>query len=470
MSDAAVKSRSRKRRATEDGGSEDLSQRSDAETTTAAAAAAAAAAAPDPAATASGALGPAAEAAAAAAAVPASKSSVESAQQAHTTGGSQALSGEHSQRKTLPQLQRFSSPFDRLATVELQLCLQYLNTTSKLKAARCCRRMLQAADHPFAWQGPPMAMSSRRRPQLGSHIRQSLLRHAPIALMLVCKMSAEEVAAIPRLQTLHIVYRISDDFAHQLLALPSLRGLQTLQMPLDLPPSTLQLLPTLSALHTLKCWMSDDSAYWSWLPAMPALTHLDVTCMVAQHVPHAIGQCGQLQRLRLHSFTLKSSDLVRFCSAPSMRQLRRLELESVQVQGARLTADECRAALGSLAALESLRLCWVYGVDLLLPHLAHALALRSLVITCGTQIPTTVERYGSVVPSCELLRQLLAAAPLLQVRLEVPASIETWCKAFCYTHEQTSAQRELDEQWRELQRLGAEMERVTVVEPVLSGF
>jgi hypothetical protein len=461
MSGATPKPHTRKRRATEDDGSEDLSQRHNVETTMAAAAAAGA---PDPAA-AAGTIGPLTEAAAALTSV----SAVEGAQQVHASAGVQPLPEQ--MRKKQRRSPRFSSPLDRLATVELQLCLQFLDAKSKLKAARCSRRLLQAADQPFAWHGPPVAMSSRRRPQLGSHIRQSLLRHAPIALMLVCKMSAEEMAAIPRLQTLHVVYRISDDFAHQLLALPSLRELQTLQMPLDLPPSTLQLLPTLSALHTLKCWMSDDSAYWSWLPAMPALTHLDLTCMVARPIPptliDAIGQCAQLQTLRLQYPRFSAGAFARFCSAPAMRRLRHLKLDSFHAQ---LTVEEYRAAFSALAQLESLRLQWVHGVDRLLPHLAHAPTLRTLTITCKAESPADAETYGARLPNRDALRQLLAAAPLLQVRLEVPASIETWRKAFCCTHEQTSAQRELDEQWRELQRLGAEMERVTVVEPVLFWF
>ena len=152
-------------------------------------------------------------------------------------------------------------------------------------------------------------------------------------------------------------------------------------------------------------------------------------------------------------------------SAPLPRCVNSASSDTVQAQ---LTVEEYRAAFSALAQLESLHLRWICGVDRLLPHVAHAPALRSIVITCGAQSPTTVERYGSAVPSRELLRQLLTASPRLEVRLEAGASIETW-RHTCYDPNITALQREqLDEQWRELQRMGAEMERVTVVDADLT--
>ena len=113
-----------------------------------------------------------------------------------------------------------------------------------------------------------------------------------------------------------------------------------------------------------------------------------------------------------------------------MRQLRQLELMDLGAHDAGLTAQEDRAAFSSLAQLESLRLRWDYGIGLLLPHLVHASTLRSLIITGGAQSPTTVERCGSVVPSRELLRQLLTASQMLEMRLAVGAIIEKWRDCF----------------------------------------
>ena len=179
--------------------------------------------------------------------------------------------------------QRRSAPFcrslDRLATVELQLILQCLDKRSKLRSARCSRQLLQAADHPFAWQGPSVAVSSFRQPQLGSLIRRSLLRHAPIKMDLNSDLPVPEVAAIPRLRELSISHRCSADLALHLLQLPSLQGLQTLRVVTSFPESALQLLPSLPALHTLQCCdpETDEPVDWRWLPALPALTALDLS-------------------------------------------------------------------------------------------------------------------------------------------------------------------------------------------------
>ena len=364
-----------------------------------------------------------------------------------------------------------------MATVELQLCLQFLDKRSKLRAARCSRRLLQAADHPFAWQGPSVAVSSFRQPQLGSLIRRSLLRHAPIALCLLTdsELAAAEVAAIPRLRELVIDSWGSIDFDPQLLSLPSLQGLQTLRLVCQLPLSTLRLLATLPALHTLECseWDEDEPADWSWLPAIPALTNLDLAYTVGVSVPlpllDAIGQCAQLQSLQLQYPTFPAGGFSRLCSTPAMRQLRHLDLVSPRAHGGRLTADEYRAAFSALARLKSLRLASVKGIVLLLPHLAHAPALRTLTISCEADRPEDAYSFGGTQPSCEVLRRLLTAASLLEVRLELAASIEEWRGSASYEEgegdEAGPAEQQMDEQWDELQRMAAEMERVTIAHP-----
>ena len=66
----------------------------------------------------------------------------------------------------------------------------------------------------------------------------------------------------------------------------------------------------------------------------------------------------------------------------------------------------------------------------------------------------------------------MTAAPLLEVRLV--ASIEEWRDSFWYQHgvllsaAPAACREKLDQQWRDLMRMGAEMERVTIVEPDLT--
>jgi len=65
-------------------------------------------------------------------------------------------------------------PFDRLATVELQLIMRCCDQPTLIALARCSRFTLAAASHPFAWQplSPialqcdwPLELSGRLRPK-----------------------------------------------------------------------------------------------------------------------------------------------------------------------------------------------------------------------------------------------------------------------------------------------------------------
>jgi hypothetical protein len=198
---------------------------------------------------------------------------------------------------------------------------------------------------------------------------------------------------------------------------------------------------------------------------MPALTDLDLTCVLFDPLPQpaldAIGRCTGLQSLRLRSPGFEAGAFARLCSSPALRQLRHLSLVSVAARLLGSTAEECRAAFSALVGLESLCLKCISGVDLLLPHLAHAPALRTLTIRCASDLPTIADSPGRWNPSRAVLDQLLTAAPLLEVRLQSAASLEEW--RGCWTPSVLAADRErIDDQWRELQRIGAEMERVTI--------
>ena len=357
------------------------------------------------------------------------------------------------------------TPLHMLAAVELQLCLQFLDAKSRLIAARCSRRLLQVADHPHAWLSPALSVSSDHLPWLGPLVRQSLLRNAPVSLELVSELPLAELAAIPRLRELTISVA---DIDPQLIALPSLRGLQILRVEYRLPLPTMRLLPVLPALHTLECWVPHKPVDCSWLPAMPALTDLDLTCTLFQPLPQsaldAIGQCTGLQSLQLQYPGFEAGAFARLCSSPALRQLRHLSLVSVAARLLGLTAEEYRAAFSALVGLESLCLKCISGVDLLLPHLAHASTLRTLTIRCASDPPTIADSPGPWNPSRAVLDQLLTAAPLLEVRLQVAASLEEWRGCWTYQTPPVSAadREQIDEQWRELQHIGAELERVII--------
>jgi hypothetical protein len=108
----------------------------------------------------------------------------------------------------------------------------------------------------------------------------------------------------------------------------------------------------------------------------------------------------------------------------------------------------------------------VSKVDQLLPHVAHAPALRTLTIPCA---PYSFRHSAAENPGREALRQLLAAAPLLAVRLQMAASLDEWRNSFVYRMELTrSADRQqMRQQWRRLMS-AAELERVTITDPALA--
>ena len=123
-------------------------------------------------------------------------------------------------------------------------------------------------------------------------------------------------------------------------------------------------------------------------------------------------------------------------------------------------ADEYRAVFSQLKQLRSLTLQKVYGIDSLLAHLHRAPALRILSIRCLPDNSAGTSK--SRLPSLAVLSALLTAAPHLEVELLMPATLDRWTALRPSAAAQDHAASE--QQWRELQRMGAEMERVTVVD------
>ena len=94
----------------------------------------------------------------------------EAPQQVQTTLGVQSPLESSSQQQQSPPA-RTASHIHQLADDELRSAIQFLDTDSRLKAARCSRRLMQAADHPFAWSGAKdFIIDSREHAQLGTRI------------------------------------------------------------------------------------------------------------------------------------------------------------------------------------------------------------------------------------------------------------------------------------------------------------
>ena len=296
---------------------------------------------------------------------------------------------------------RFSSPLDMLAVVELQLVMQWLDLKSKLKAARCSRRLLQAASAPFAWKDSPpfivVAWSAANVRRIGA----LLLRVAPIQLRMRCLglQSLLCVAAVPVLFGLGLTELPESSLDDLPLLLQHLNCARLELLRLGryryLWPTvdTMRLIARLPQLHTLEMFVpagADGQALLQTLTDAPALTSVDITfTQLAQSevlLGTSTGIAG-LCRLSLRDLSFHSGAFLALCSSPNMRRLEHLQLHGVFVASL-LTGDvdrpdnEYRAACCALEQLHSLTLDEAFGINNLLPHLHRAPALRLLSIRC----------------------------------------------------------------------------------------
>ena len=86
--------------------------------------------------------------------------------------------------------------FDRLADVEVQLCMQFSPLPALLQIARCSRRLQTQADSPCAFKHAPprVLVCSPPNPPVGL---ESLLRHVPVTLKpSVLRMELDRMAAL----------------------------------------------------------------------------------------------------------------------------------------------------------------------------------------------------------------------------------------------------------------------------------
>jgi len=361
-----------------------------------------------------------------------------------------------------------------LAKVELQLVLQFLDTQSRFRAARCSRALLAAAAEPFAWQhGVVRArVGDSSLDALIARIHAAPFRDAPIALHLDsdCALSAGVLASLPRLHRLRLDFLPpAADLLAQLVH-PALRDLRALHLP-PYPDGVkaahvalIGRLPQLRALSSLYC-PGDDAALEPLRP-LESLTALDLCNGGAgkEGQRATVGRMTQLRSLRLGQLELDRWELLQLCSAPALGQLRRLTLHHLIAW--RVPVDEWRGALIQLRQLESLRLQCVWPLSPLLESLAHAPALRSLIFDCAPDCSAIVRAHGdSSLPDRAALRTLLAAAPLLAVRLRLPPTLDDWLQTKGWLGEDRRPPAVHAPMWEQLRRLAKKLRpRVTLID------
>jgi hypothetical protein len=253
-------------------------------------------------------------------------------------------------------------------------------------------------------------------------------------------------------------------------------------MQLDYPGSLLltvdvmRLIARLPQLRTFGMTVPDgDAAGAALLQPLtdaPALTDLAIShpiwTPVGAALLRAIGGYPGLRRLCLRYLCFPSGQFLALCSSPNMRRLQHLELREVHVEdmltdNIHQSDNELQAAFSELEQLQTLSLDRVYGVNRLLPHLHRAPVLRRLSISC-TPVPDSFssDAIRSLLPSRAVLSALLTAAPQLEVRLLMAATLDRWLAI--YSSAGAECRTMLEQQWRELQRMATELERVIIVD------
>jgi hypothetical protein len=303
---------------------------------------------------------------------------------------------------------------ERLATVSVQLIMQFTATSTHLKFARCCRQLLLAGSTAPAW-----LHSTSLRVTIESLARSSiplcpssLLHHAMCDLSVTrprSQLPYEAIAAVlvrlshlPRIRSLilecAIVTRMQSE---QLLQQANVRPwIQRLELVWHADRDNQRLVGLIARLRSLRtlilrvdCSIEPDDAVagsWREVASLPSLTALRLQ---AYH-PHKLSNTlmlafkacadrGQLLRLQVDDFFgLEPHQAV--CNVlPHLSQLRHLTLNFFQPQSAEVFSQRSLYArvFAALLHLSSLHLCDVWDCHILLPLLVHFPSLRHLALS-----------------------------------------------------------------------------------------
>lgn len=345
----------------------------------------------------------------------------------------------------------FRSPLLSLANVEAALCLHGLTVQEILLFARCCVRTMEMASTAFAFQRTsPLRISLRVL--LDSlaplPLEGRLLKHAPFALvctgalfsgagyrMLPADFSCLLDRLPPRLHEIDATEwfgldsldsNVRSDRWLTLLAHPachSLRSLTLHQTLLDL--AAVFRLPLLHSFRTARALPITD---WATVAQAPSLTRLALVDkqFTSQSRLEYIAASPTLRHLELSHPSLGADNWRTFFDTPQMQLLESLRLDNFNTEGEQRPrvqlpvpdADFARA-FAALTHLSTLYLKQVAAIDRMLPHVALASALRTLMIEprCGLGAETH--------PAGDMLRSTLANRPEMHCTLVLPFPSDT---------------------------------------------
>jgi hypothetical protein len=185
----------------------------------------------------------------------------------------------------------------------------------------------------------------------------------------------------------------------------------------------LKLIARLPHLESLSCMPQDYGMNdWGMLAAAPALTELRFAdAWGGNRRLSSAPQCPRVTHLHIISPQLYGSAFLSVLSGPSLHQLQSLTLERFFAGGSdglESPVTSYSAAFASLRHLHSLVLIRVCDVDLMLPHISSAPALRCLTLQPHSD-PWFNNRPSA--PSPSVLSALLTASPDLHCTILIQA-------------------------------------------------
>jgi hypothetical protein len=369
-----------------------------------------------------------------------------------------------------------------LATVEIQLVLRCLDVRSRLIAARCNKQLFAAASHPFAWPQEQMATLRAEHDvaamqSLGARVRGSLLRLSSIRLFVVLPAAisgplCSELFAVPNVQSIKVQSAslselIGSGFLLPVLLHPAAHQLRSLDISgfedYECSSAEYEQLAALPHLHSLSLGDAAIDAGRSPLsppsPFFPSLTHLSL-------IPSGRGQeelflslshCPRMTSLQLASVLIRTDLVNHLAQLPLLQQL--------QLWGS-VAKEQTTSAWSTLRLLHEMHLDYVIDANRLLSVLSSAPALHLLRWRCrAPRVLPSSSNLHAVLPQLEPLRQLLTAAPLLQVELHVPSTFDEWHNYAADPMESVDGALMFHGRrcWEELHQLPNELSRVRIV-------
>lgn len=322
---------------------------------------------------------------------------------------------------------------ERIAVVEVQAIMQFLDPRSLLQFARCSRRLYSDADTDIVWQWRPpfeLVIDGSTASRIEAGVRRSLLSHG--LFRVVCSSTGftsgciDAVLAVPHLRELidELLDErgcIADEEWTRILTHEAMRELHVLCVH-EKARLPIRLLPHLTQLDSLEFSPLTADATTADMEACSSFASLTSLTVHAPPSPFLdvlprMVSCDRLTHLSLVRFPLADGEFQRLLTSPNLSRLEHLRLGWF---GANLIpAAEYAAAFAALTSLRRLSLHFVRNIDQVLvaciPH-ASSTHLETLEIDDDNSMGAHLLHR---IPSVGAVETVLAQAPSVHLTLRI---------------------------------------------------